>query len=153
MKSKHRNNRAPCQRGVAMLEVLISILVFSFGILGLLGLEANAVQVVMAAKSRADASNLVGQIVGQMWADRANLAGYAHNATNGAVACAPTGAASTNANVVSWLGQVAATMPGATAATQQISIGTGNVVSVTVCWKLPQENVTHNFSETAQING
>lgn len=136
-----------------MLEVLIAILVFSFGILGLLGLEANAVRVVLAAKNRADASNLVGQIVGQMWADRANLAAYAHNATSGTSACAPSGLASTNANVISWLNQVAIAMPGATAATQQITIGSGNVVTVTVCWKLPQENVTHNFSETAQING
>lgn len=153
MKSKQRNIRVLRQRGVAMLEVLIAILVFSFGILGLLGLEANAVRVVLASKNRADASNLVGQMVGQMWADRANLAAYAHNATNGAAACAPTGAASTNANVISWLSQVAVAMPGATAATQQISVGAGNVVTVTVCWKLPQESVTHNFSETAQING
>lgn len=136
-----------------MLEVLIAILVFSFGILGLLGLEANAVRVVLAAKNRADASNMVGQIVGLMWADRANLAAYAHNATSGTSACAPTGLASANANVVSWLDQVSTAMPGATAAMQQITIGTGNVVTVTVCWKLPQESVTHNFSETAQING
>lgn len=141
------------QSGIVLLEAMIAIMIFSFGILGLLGVQANAVKIVLAAKNRADASNLVDQIVGQMWADRPNLANYAHMAVPGASPCTPGGAASANANVINWVSLVSATMPGATAMTQQITVAAGNVVTVTVCWQLPQETTPHNFSETAQING
>ena len=134
------------QRGSALLEALIAILIFSMGIIALMGLQAASIKNSIDAKYRADASYLVNQIIGQMWVDRANLDGYAHNPTAGAV-CAPGGTASTNANVTSWLNQFTTSasssfLPGATSAKQQISVTTPlantRQVKVTVCWKGPQ---------------
>ena len=142
----------PAQRGSTLIEALLAVVVFSFGVLALVGVEGSAIKSVQAAKSRADASNLADQIVAMMWADRGNLAAYAHY-PGGTGSCTNTGSASANANVTAWIGQVTAALPGATSANQQIVIGANNVVTVTLCWKLPEDATWHNFSERAQING
>lgn len=50
-----------------LLEVLIALLIFSLGVLGLVGLQANAVQQSGQAKYRADAALLADDLVGRMW--------------------------------------------------------------------------------------
>ncbi|MGV8934225.1 MAG: type IV pilus modification protein PilV [Gallionellaceae bacterium] len=145
------------QHGSALLEALISILIFSMGILALLGLQAAAIKNSGDAKYRADATYLASQIIGQMWVDRINIATYAHNPSPPSANCAPTVAASTNNNVVSWLAQTNALLPGASGVRQQITINPitpDNVrpVTVTVCWQAPQELTPHNFVVNAQIN-
>lgn len=55
------------QSGVMLLEVLIAILIFAFGVLGLVGLHANATKQSSQAKYRADATMLANELIGQMW--------------------------------------------------------------------------------------
>ena len=140
------------QQGVILLESLIGILIFSMGILAMVGMQGAAIKHSTDAKNRADASYLADAIIGQMWADRANLASYANYPGAGAT-CTPSGAASGSANVTGWLASVSNALPNAIAGKQQIVVGAGNLVTVTVCWKAPQEAAYHNFSATAQING
>ncbi len=150
--------RPAAQRGSMLLEALIALLLFSMGILGLMGLQAVAVKNTADAKYRTEAAFLANQIIGQMWADNpANLAAYAHNPTT-AGNCNFGGTASTNANVTAWLGNastkgtVTGSLPGATSALQQITIGANNLVTVTICWQGPQETVAHNYVAVAQVN-
>ena len=119
-----------------LLEVLIAILIFSFGILSIVGLQAVSIKGASEAKYRSDASFLANELIGQMWTERASIdTSYA----------APT----------AWATRVAATLPG----------GTGTVVvavdpnvspqlraTVTVAWTLPGDT-THTFVSVAQING
>ncbi|NNM68404.1 MAG: hypothetical protein HKM00_00265 [Gallionella sp.] len=133
-----------------LLEGLIAILIFSMGILAIVGMQAVAIKNSTDAKYRADASYFANQIIGQMWADRFNLASYANYAGAGTT-CSPTGAASGNVNVTNWLTAVAS-LPSALANKQQIVIGANNLVTVTICWQAPQDNAPHNFVATAQIN-
>ncbi len=147
------------QKGSVLLESFIAIVLFSIGLLGLVGMQATALKNSAEAKHRAEAAYLANQIIGQMWADNpANLGSYAHNPTAGA-ACNFGGGASGNANVAAWLGStatpgtVAGNLPGATAARQQIAVGAGNVVTVTVCWQTPGQALPHSYVGMAQING
>src|SRR5688500_996364 len=95
--------RLSTQRGSVLLEAFIAILLFSGGILGLMGLQAVSLKNSADARFRAEASYLATQIIGQMWAENpANLASYAHHPTG--TACNFGGAASTNPNVTAWLG-------------------------------------------------
>jgi type IV pilus assembly protein PilV len=141
------------QSGATLLEALVAVLIFSIGILALVGIQATAVKNASDAKYRADASYLADQLIGQIWADRTNIAQYSHLAAAGPNACTPGGAASAYANAVTWLSAVAKDLPNAPATRQQIVVAAGNVVTVTVCWQVPGENVLHDFTETAQING
>jgi type IV pilus assembly protein PilV len=134
-----RNRSAPRlrrQRGFTLIEVLVSLLVFAFGVLALVGLQGVAIRFSTDAQNRADATFLADQLLGRMLiSDPATIATFAHHATGNAK-CAPTGAASGNAVVTEWLDEVANLLPGATAAEQQIAVnaGTGQV-TVRLCWQ------------------
>ena len=141
------------QLGSSLLEGLIAIAIFSVGVLGLVGMQARMLQHSGDSKYRADAADLANQIIGQMWADRANLAAYSHYGTGGAGTCSPGGAPSANATVTSWTAAVQNALPGAPANNQQISVGPNNAVTVTVCWKGPADTASHNYVASAQING
>jgi len=148
------------QGGAMLLEALIAILIFSMGILALVGLQAVSIKNTAEAKYRADAAFLANQIIGQMWSDNTtNLAGYAHNPTTGGTPCTFSGGASTNTKVTDWLGAsgtagtVIDSLPGASSALTQISIGADNLVTVTLCWRKPGEPTEHRHQLVAQING
>jgi type IV pilus assembly protein PilV len=54
--------------GFTLIEVLISILIFSLGLLGLVGLQARMLQAATQNSDRARASLLANEIVSVMWA-------------------------------------------------------------------------------------
>lgn len=137
------------QSGVMLLEALIAILIFSMGILALIGLQAQSIRNSSEAKYRADASFLANQVVGYMWADRANFSQYSHR-PSGAV-CAPTGTDSSNGNVTAWLANVAALLPAATSSKQSITVDTATRrVTVRICWE--SRTGTHNMELTSQLS-
>jgi len=63
MKTTHRK----LQSGMTLIEVLVSILIFSFGILGMVGLLARASQFSIDAEDRNRASLLANEIASAMW--------------------------------------------------------------------------------------
>jgi len=90
------------QQGSVVLEALISILIFSIGILAIVGLQAASIKNVAAAKYRTDASLLANQVIGQMWvSDKSNAALVANFSS-------PAGA-----NYLAWANTVAQGLPGA----------------------------------------
>jgi type IV pilus assembly protein PilV len=131
------------QSGVALLEALVGILIFSIGILALMGLQAQSIRNTVEAKYRNEAAYLANQIVGQMWVDRANLAQY------------DTGAGA-SPNMTAWRARVASTLPRVVAGgtNSPTIVVAGNQVTVTVFWQLPgSDSVLRQFSVVAQING
>ena len=55
------------QGGFTLIEVLVALLVFSLGVLGVVGMQARAVQFSTQAGDRARAAMLANEIVSQMW--------------------------------------------------------------------------------------
>lgn len=157
------------QSGVLLIEALIGMLIFSVGILALVGLQAVALKATDDARYRADASYLANALIGQMWAD-ANATGaaatpsFAHRPNGNA--CASTGTASTNVKVgdatQGWLQQVATTLPMATPERQQIQVltqvsppplaQTYYLVTVALCWVSPQDKLPHNHIAVAYVH-
>ena len=130
------------QSGVALLEALVGILIFSIGILALMGLQAQSIRNTVEAKYRNEAAYLANQIIGQMWVDRSNLAAY------------DTGGGA-NPNMVAWENQVANTLPRVVAggANSPTIIVAGSQVTVTIFWQLPgSDSVQRQLSVVAQIN-
>jgi len=130
------------QSGVALLEALVGILIFSIGILALMGLQAQAISNTTEAKYRNEAAYLANQIIGQMWVDRANLAQY--DTTAGA-----------SQNMLNWRTKVAGTLPRVTpGGTNSPTIAVaGTQVTVTVLWQMPGAgSPQRSFSVVAQIN-
>ncbi|MGJ7567094.1 fimbrial assembly protein [Variovorax sp. GB1R11] len=55
------------QAGIALLEVLVSVLLFSLGLLGLIGLQARAISFSVDAEDRNRAALLANEVVALMW--------------------------------------------------------------------------------------
>ncbi|MFM9835113.1 MAG: prepilin-type cleavage/methylation domain-containing protein [Methylophilaceae bacterium] len=64
------------QQGVVLLEALIAILIFSFGILALAGLQAAMIKNTTDSKFRSDAANVAQRQLGIIWANPTNIANY-----------------------------------------------------------------------------
>lgn len=74
----------PGQHGVALLEALVSILLFSMGVLALVGLQSTMIKNTSDAQYRSEASFVAQQWLGVMWSnpDPGNLPLYAINTTD-----------------------------------------------------------------------
>lgn len=68
--AKNPSSPRRVQRGFTLIEVLVALLIFSFGVLGMVGMQARAVQFSVQAGDRARASVLANEIVTQMWANQ-----------------------------------------------------------------------------------
>lgn len=114
------------QSGVVLIEAMIAILIFSVGVLGIVGMQANMIKNTADSKFRADASNIAQQRIGQMWTDPDNLVTYLEVDTD-----------------------ISNLLPNGTrTVTQPV---TGQFV-VTVNWQQPGEGA-HTFTAVASIAG
>lgn len=121
------------QEGVMLIEALVAILIFTIGVIAVMGMQAVSIEQVSQAKYRTDASYLANQITGTMWVDQSNLASYA---TAGYVGRA------------GWDAVVAKTLP---AGTGTIAVN-GTLVTVTINWQQPNETVVRKYVAVANIN-
>lgn len=64
------------QQGVVLLEALVAILIFSMGVLALVGLQAAMVKNTSDSRFRSEASFIAQKRIGIMWADPDNAAAY-----------------------------------------------------------------------------
>ena len=117
-------------RGVALIEVLVAMLIFMLGVLGLIGMQGSLTRSQSEAKIRADAAYLASEVIGRMWVDINNLTGYEGNADCSAEGCAE------------WRSKLGQVLPGG-GATITVDEATGDV-SVTVTWALPNGD-THRY--------
>ncbi|MGI9024797.1 MAG: type IV pilus modification PilV family protein [Burkholderiaceae bacterium] len=140
--------------GFVLIEALVSIAIFSFALIGLVGLQSASITAATDAKYRSDASYLSTQIIGLLWSDRANIATYNHRNTG--TPCSPGGAATLNPAVLNWLAEVGTTLPGAVSSVQTLAVVTApnntSTVTVVVCWKRAQDAGYHQQVTVAQIN-
>jgi type IV pilus assembly protein PilV len=99
-------------------------------------IQGTAVRMSSDARDRAIATFLADQLLARMLiSDPTTASTFAHK-PGGSTACAPTGAASTNAVVTQWLTEVGQQLPGATDSLQQVVVNaaTGEV-TVRLCWQ------------------
>lgn len=120
-----RNLKPGHQDGIVLLEALAAILVFSFGILAFLWMQASATRQVTDSRYRIEASFVANQILGDMWAHSKNLDRYV--VTGETVATLPNGKRTVAVN--------------------------GSEVTITINWQLPGESTAHRYQAVAQING
>ena len=114
------------QKGAVLVEAMIAILIFSMGVLAVVGLQASMVKNTADSKYRADASYIAQQRIGLMWSDPGNLASYLEANTD-----------------------ISALLPnGRRTVTQPVA---GQFV-VTITWQQPGE-AQHSYTTIATITG
>jgi type IV pilus assembly protein PilV len=137
------------QRGMMLIEALIALLIFSIGILGIIGLQASAVQQSTDARNRAEAAYLADQLMGRMWVDNRSVANLQAKYQSCGSSCPGYWA---------WYGTVKATLPGVAdniADTQpQVSVDGAGIVTVSLFWRATSDTAAtppHRYDIQAQI--
>jgi len=148
MKTTSRRSLRNAQSGVMLLEALIGILIFSVGILAMVGMQVMGIKLASDSRDRAEASNLASQLVGEMWLNRAALASYQY-----------AGSGTPPAALTNWVARVDASLPGAAANRPIVTVGAsslgasvGTQTTVTLRWTSPSDTTVHQFVMTAYIN-
>ena len=150
------------QQGSVLLEALIAFLIFAMGLLGVIGLQATAINNTLDARYRSDAAFLANQIIAQMWTDSTLVS--AATPTLSAVYkiktsydCDPCTSTNGNANTQAWVKQIqSGFLPGVTdTANQPVIKIAGNQVTITLQWKTPQgqqgQQQAHNYVTKTEI--
>lgn len=130
-----------------LLEALIAVLIFSMGILAIVGMQAAAVKASSDAKYRSDASMVANQLIGQMWVS---------NRTPAVLQASFQGGGGVDgASYTAWLADVQAALPGSATNPPLVTVNPAtSVVTITVFWLAPGEptgTAPHSFSVVAQI--
>ncbi|KQZ32461.1 hypothetical protein ASD58_07435 [Duganella sp. Root1480D1] len=120
------------QGGIVLVEALVAIVIFAFGVLAIVGMQSASVRQVTDAKYRIDAANLVSQSLGELWADRSNI--QAHAVKDRPVDTLPNG-------------KLTIQVPG------PWSVAAGVTVTVKVTWQLPGESKVHSQTSVQFIAG
>lgn len=98
------------QRGSMMIEVLVSVVLLSISVLGLVRILGQSVKDSGELEYRSVASTLADQLIGRMWVDPDNLATYATGTPQ--------------------------TVPELPGGTRTVAVA-GNVVTVIINWQAP----------------
>lgn len=164
---KQKFSKVGRQSGVMLIEALIAILIFSIGILGIVGLQSSAISASSDAKYRSEAALLANELIGKMWASNrtqtvlqtafASPGGteYQKWAWQGVLAGSP---GTTTAPAA---GTVLGTLPGAMTSLPTVVIASSgtatlvptSMVTITISWKAPNETTVHNYIAEARIGG
>jgi len=117
------------QQGVVLLEALIAILLFSMGVLAIVGLQAAMIKNTADSKFRADAGFIAQQRVGLMWTYPPDKLGDHLEANT----------------------DISNLLPGGRVTVSQPVAGQ---ITVVVTWQQPGAGETlHNFTTTARVTG
>jgi type IV pilus assembly protein PilV len=129
-----RTRARPQQRGFMLIEALIAILIFSVGILGMVGLQAAAVNQSTDARYRSEAAYLADQLLSQMWVgDRTVAALQAKYASCG----------SSCTGWYAWYQRVQGVLPGVSDSGDTrpiVTVDTDGRVKIKVFWRMPSED-------------
>ena len=133
-----------------LLEALIAILIFSIGILAVVGLQAVSIKNVTDSKHRTEAAFLVNKLLSQMWTDAGNIAFYAYPGSGGIPA-----------RLTDWVGEVNTRLPAAASVPPIVTVtgasSAGATVTIQVRWQLPEEQSRipqpppHNYTVVTSV--
>jgi type IV pilus assembly protein PilV len=122
---RHRPTRR--LRGFTLIEVLVVLLLFSVGLLGLVGLQAKAMQVSVGSEDSTRAALLANELASQMWGSNSVTL--------------------IEADLAAWKLRVAApAADGLPNGAGTVTVADG-LATITVSWRAPQEPVgdTHRY--------
>ena len=116
------------QQGVILIEAMIAIVIFAFGVLGIVGLQAAMVRNTTDAKYRSEASYIAQQYVGLMWSDSDDIGNSQFTASKPLSNLLPGGLL----NIT-------------------VDPNDKSKIDVTVSWTQPGETQAHNFTTSSRI--
>ncbi len=146
MNTQRRGSRRQ-QAGAFLLEALIAILIIAFGVLGLVGLQAQSMRHVNDAQFRAEAAYHAATVTAQMWAHDPTAvqtyfgsSGAGFTSFKNAIVAAGTGLPNASANP-----------PTITFDNTATNAKNSSIATITINWQYPGETQWHTYSTQAVV--
>ena len=144
--SAKKNNR-----GVTMIEVLVSVVVIAIGLLGIAGLQAIGLKSNQSAYMRTQAVSQITWILDRMRANNDLASGYLETNYDVALTVVPNGTSIASQDLATWKNELAALLPSGDGS---VDCDADDLCTVTVQWADLQDDQTRNtrsFSMTSQL--
>ena len=129
MLSINIKNQIAAQKGVTMIEVLVSVIVLSVGLLGLAGLQSAGLTYNQSASFRSTATMMTYSILDSMRANRTEANNGSYNIGLGATK--PTGDAIYQKDLNNWMTELALRLPQGQGS---INVDNNSNVTITIQW-------------------
>jgi len=139
------------QQGVMLLEALIAILIFSIGILAIVGLQVSSIKLANDSKYRSDANLLASRLIGEMWTANSSPSFTTDFSAGGS-------------RFQAWASSVADTLPTTGVSAPSVTIAqsaavasstVSSTVTIDIYWTVPGENSggtsAHRYNTRTQI--
>ena len=130
------------QRGFTLIEALVSLLILSFGILGLTHFQVSTIAQVTESNSRAVATAMSEELLSQVRSDLPNATCYTWPASG------TCGNAFGTSQTKTWAGKVASTVNGFSTVTSTLA---GNQLTVTITWVGKATKDKHTLVSTTDV--
>lgn len=150
LKPRRRSRHA--QAGFSLLESLCALLLFSVGVLGVVGLQSTATRQATAAEFRSTAAMLANDLIARMWlSDRTAATLQASYDSDKA-----------GTGYTSWLAAVRTSgLPGVSDLPPSVHFQTvsgggttataSSLATITISWKAPGDTSAHQYTALAQL--
>jgi len=133
------------QGGFALIEALISIVVLSVGVVGLLFMNGFLISSATVSNQRLSASLLADELITMAQTDPTNAGCYA---TTGVTTCASVTAGQFRTD---WVNRVKARLPGASSLPPVVDMAADRTFTVTLQWRQKDDGLTRNHRIATQI--
>lgn len=141
-----RSRPRPRSSGVTLVEVLVTLIVISVGLLGIAGLQLVSLRNSKDATIRTQASVLAADITDRM---RANRTAALNDQYNLLITAAPgTGTSIPEDDLTTWRAALAQHLPNGTGS---ITRDVGNVFTITIQWRERDEADSIEFQTSTEI--
>lgn len=135
------------QIGIISIEALIAMFIFSFGILGLVGMQASLYTRSQDARYRMQASALANELISMAMADVVNASCYTLPVSSQANCTKADAKAFTQA----WLTEVTQLLPGASSNVPQVTLAANRDLTVLLFWRRPQDTQLHSYAVVTRL--
>lgn len=129
------------QRGMTLIEVLVTLVLISVGLLGVAALQLTSLRSNQEAYVRSQASALAGDILDRMRANQNGVRAGQYAALGGAASSTGTAGTDAAADLVAWQAAITAALPGTPTGTVSVSAD-GRIVTVQIGWGERGNNAT-----------
>lgn len=138
------------QRGASMIELLVSILIFAFGMLGLVGLQTRTLSYGQMSLYRSQATALTDDIMDRMRADRTNAKAGTWDTATTSLAASITGTTTVaERDLKEWKVEVEALLPTGRGSIVRSVVDGRPVITVTMTWD--ERGDTQTFVTTSAL--
>lgn len=134
-----------CEKGLSLIEVLVTLLITSVGLLGLAALQARSLQFNHGAYLRSQANILAYDIADRMRLNKDDARANLYNISISANTPSASGIVKTDQN--QWLTFVSTTLPAGDGAVSCAS----NICTITIQWREAGRDADDSFTYKTQI--